>query len=345
MYGAIDKLDLKIAGGVKLKPKFAKHWGNPDNDTIFKKYRSGGRRLVEAGELGRAFPGVDARLTVGNPFHDNWGAKLEIRETAKKGFSDFVGIFDEIFDGDACLSEVLRGDLKVDVPGVPVPEFERSMYVQRKQTRQTEYDAAQPPGVDKAYGRRDGQTLYFGRGDGQVRIYDKLAELKFKLVEANKQRTRQGQRKKTFAEENGFDPIGILTRVEEQSGGRLFEPRYGVRVLGELHKLADARPFKNFRFATDGKGEKELNELDPLTRCAVMAMREYVKSHSAVEAREFLCQVYVPNESRTKASVDRLRRRFIQKYEHLFLRPAIAMVGTTYLVDKYRESVRRQLAA
>lgn len=326
----LDKLNVELEASGGFNPEFARPWKNEQYGKLFKmKY---GGMYEKVGDL-REY-GLDARLSCGNKFHPKAGPKLEIFKMGEKTVSDVVGIIEAVGGGDAWKSTILRTDLTSDTAGFGVEDFERSMYVKNMQTTQTEYGEYNPAQMERGYRRGKAQTLYFNRRDGQIRIYNKTEHRKVLLVQLNKQRKRFREPTKTFFEEYGYDPSEVRTRVEKQCGGRLPEKLWGIRELGQIHLLADVRPFDNFKFARDGSGDAELEELSPMTRGFILLLRDRAGDKGVADIRMFLKQVY-PDPRRC--------REFIQQYEHLFM-PQTKLTREA-LNAQYRRSIVKQLAA
>lgn len=326
----LDKLNLELEARGGFNPEFRRIWNSERHEKELKIIYGG--MYEKVGDL-RAF-GIDARLSCGNRFHPKAGPKLEIFKVGEKSISDIVEIHERVGGGDVWKAQITRVDLTADFIGVGVDEFERSMYLRYGQTTQDEYGKYNPAQMERAYRRGKAETVYFNRRDGQVRIYNKTEHRKVLLAALNRKRRRFGEPEKTFIEEYGYDPSETHTRVEKQCGGRLPEKLWGIRELGQIHHLADVRPFDNFKFASDGRGDAELAELAPMTRSFILALREMAIGKGVAHVRMFLKQSY---------GDPRQTRLFIQKYEHLFM-PQTHLNRET-LNEQYRRSIVRQLAA
>lgn len=326
----LDKLNLELEARAGFNPEFARVWNSERYDKDLKmKY---GGMYQKVGDL--RVLGIDARLSCGNRFHPKAGPKMEVFKVGEKSVSDVVEIHERVGGGDVWKAQITRVDLTADFIGPTVDEFERSMYLKHGQTTQDEYGKYNPAQMERAYRRGKAETLYFNRRDGQVRIYNKTAHRKVLLIALNRKRKRCGEPEKTFLEEYGYDESETHTRVEKQCGARLPEKLWGIRDLGQIHHLADVRPFDNFKFATDGRGDAELAELAPMTRSFILSLRFMAISKGVAHVRMFLKQTY---------GDPRQTRLFIQKYEHLFM-PETRLNRET-LNEQYRRSIVRQLAA
>lgn len=325
----LDKLNLELEARGGFNPQFRKDWNNERYAKDLKIIYGG--MYEKVGDL-RTF-GIDARLSCGNRFHPKAGPKLEIFKVGEKSISEIVEIHERVGGGDVWKSQITRVDLTADFIGPGVDVFEHALYLKGGQTTQNEYGKYNPAQMERAYRRGKSQTLYFNRRDGQVRIYNKTEHRKVLLQGLNRQRKRYNEPEKTFIEEYGYDPSETHTRVEKQCGARLPEKLWGIRELGQIHHLADVRPFDNFRFQSDGRGAAELAELAPMTRGFVLALREMAQTRSVAHVRMFLKQVY---------DDPRRCREFVQRYEHLFM-PSTQLTREL-LNDQYQRSIVRQLA-
>lgn len=325
----LDRLELIFPGETRLKPKFAEHWNSPVNDRIFK--MSSDAHYMKTGDL-RGI-GLDARLACGNRHYFQAGPKLTIFRMGEKAISEVIGIAEEIFDTDIWKASMPRVDLTADTEGVTVNEFEQGLYVLHKQTSQTEYGETDK--VDRAYRRGKAESIYFGRGKGQVRIYNKTEEREMLLRKLNRAHKRHNKPIRIFQEEYGYDPLGLpRTRVEKQCGGRLAEDLWGIRYLGDIHRLADVDPFANFRFACDLKQGKALNDLDDSMRAYILLLRRMAIERSLADVDLFLKQTYRNPEN---------LKKFKQRYRTLYTPEAL--ITRQSLTEQYRRSIIEQLAA
>lgn len=328
----LDKLNLELPARGGFTPEFGRRWNteNEQNNKLFKMVYGGMYQKV--GDL-REY-GVDGRLSCGSRYHPHTGPKLEIFKVGEKNISDIVEIIEQVSGGDPWKSTIMRADLTADFIGLGVDVFERGMYVKGGQTTQNEYGKYDPAQMERAYRRGKSETVYFNRRDGQVRIYNKTEHRKVLLIAENRRRRRRNEPEKTFYEEYGHEPSEIHTRVEKQCGGRLPEKLWGIREFGQIHHLADVRPFDNFKFALDGRGDAELAELSPMTRSFIISLRFMAVNKGMAHVRMFLKQTY---------GDARQARLFIQKYEHLFM-PQTELTREV-LNQQYQRSIIRQLAA
>lgn len=321
----LDKLNLIYPGSVRLRPDFARQLRNPANIKILNIKPGEGYR--ETADLRGV--NLDLRLSMGNRFNDKAGMKIEVIEVGAKSYSDVDGLLRQIVDGDPDVGELVRVDLTADFEKIRVSDFERAMYVTRKQTSQTEY----ADGVTRNFRRGRGDTIYFGRDD-QVRIYNKTEHRKVLLNEENRKRRRGGLPLLTFFEMWGYEPTEIRTRVERQCGSRAAERLWNIKYLGEIHKLADVDPFANFKFLHDAKRGKDFDELGPTMQMLLDLLRDYTEQHSVIETRTFI---------RQRFENPRSCRKFLQEYESFFMHPTL--LNGELLTAQFRRSIINQLAA
>ena len=321
----LDKLNLIMPRGMHLNRTFARHWNNPENVKLFK--IRPGEGYHKTGDLRDV--GLDLRLSCGLKWNDKAGMKVEVLGMGAKTYSDVDSLLRHVVDGDPDEGELVRVDLTADLEGIRVKEFERAMYVKYKQTSQTEYH----DGVTRNFRRGRGDTLYFGRKD-QTRIYNKTEHRKVLLIALNKRRRRFNEPPKSFVEEYGYEPTEIRTRVERQCGERAAERLWGVKHLGEIHRLADVNPFANFKFVQDAKRGKELEQMAPVMQLLLSLLREKTEETSVSETRCYVRQFYENPRS---------CRKFLQENERFFMLPTL--LSTELLTTQYRRSIIKQLAA
>lgn len=326
----LDKLDMELPPGMPWKPLFGRIWNNENRERDFKMTYGG--MYQKTGDL--RWMGLDARLACGHRFHEKLGPKIEIIGMGKKTYSDVVGIVEELIEGDAMESAMLRVDLTADTEGIPVSEFERALYLRNMQTSQTEYGDPVNDVIVRAYQRGKGETIYFNTRNGQVRIYNKTEHRRKLLIALNNKRRRHNEPMTTFEEEYGYDPKEIRTRVEKQCGARLAEKLWGIRTLGEIHRLADVKPFYNFKFARDAKRGEDFDQLGPSMALLMDLLRDFATDHSLVETR---------HKIRQRFDNPRSYRKFIQEYESHFTPKT--QLTREMLTDQYRRSIIAQLAA
>jgi hypothetical protein len=130
--------------------------------------------------------GIDAMLHVdckrGDGVH-----KGELLDTGKKPFTQILADIERVSNGNPLDFEVMRVDPAVDVPGVPVGYFHRFA---RVQFRQWSANIASVPIVERSeMGKRDIQTVYYGRRPNCIRVYNKIAEWQHQYHQAYKVRT------------------------------------------------------------------------------------------------------------------------------------------------------------
>jgi hypothetical protein len=322
----LDKLNLIFPGKMRLDPTFARHWNNEANIKLLK--IRPGEGYAKTGDLRGV--NIDARLSCGLRFNDKAGVKLEIFEVGKKAYSEIDAVLRQVMHGDVNDGEFSRVDLTADLTGIRVNEVERAMYVRFKQTSQTEY----ADGVTRNFRRGRGDTIYFGRGGDQVRVYNKTEHRKVLLAKENARRRRHGYETKTFFEEYGYEPTEIRTRVERQCGERGTDRLWGIKRWGEVHRLADVDPFANFRFVGDVKRGKDFRELEPRQQLLLDLLRDYSDRHSVAETRTMIKQYY---------DNPRVCRKFLQNFERFWMHQTV--VTGELLKMRFRESIVAQLAA
>lgn len=326
----IDKLDLEVPQSRRFRPDFARAWNGPENEKIFRK-TTGGLYLVTADLRGI---GIPARLSCGHKHHEKLGPKLEIIGAGDMPFSQWAGIHEEIFEGEAWEDAILRADLTADVKGVSVSDLGKMMTCKFKHTNQQEYgDTAH---VTASYARFAAQSLYYGRKPRQTRIYDKtLHRLCVLLPAIHRGQRKRGETLSTFEDVYGYPPSHMVTRVERQMGARETSEAWGVGVLGEIPRLMKCDPFENLRFIRGDADGLELCELDGTQCMLIELLRERVDQDGLDQARAWI---------RGRFSKANTYRKFWRENEHLIVRanPAITREA---LAMEYRRTLAAQLAA
>jgi hypothetical protein len=337
----VDTLHLEVPATMPFRADFAKAWNGPENEKHFQK--TGGGLYLVASDL-RSYTGIPARLSVGHRHHKKLGPKLEIFQAGDKCRTEWIETVEAIFAGDAEESAILRADLTGDVRGVPVGVFERAIYAKFKHTAQSEYGGPGERTLEEleelacSYSRFDAQTLYFGRKPCQLRIYDKTRHrLKVLLVQKNKLRRRAGLEPVSFFEEYGYNPREVVTRVERQMGAREPAKAFGVKYLGEIHRLMKCDPFERLQLAGDLGGViEELEEIEGARRLLVCYIRDHIERTGLQDARAFGRAQF-----RRPASF----RKFWAENEHLIFATAGPGVTRADLTAEFHQSLQVQLAA
>jgi hypothetical protein len=330
--GGIDKLDVEIPFGMKMRREFSKAWNFKSYGAPIVKRRSD--LYSETADLSPM--GIPARLSMGHRHHKRLGPKLEIFEAGGLAYSDWICIAERIFqgdDGDVQDSTILRVDLTADIEEVSVPDFAGMLYAQYKQTTRTRHN-----GLIEEVRRKGSQTMYYGVRPHQSKIYNKtLHRLNDLLPKHNKARVKQGLSVESFQQVFGHSPDKIITRVERLCGDREATKRYGVKRLGNLYQLVDAEPFANLRFKADMPKKKDSRGMDPVTRIAVDSLIERNQREGLEATRAYLREIY------STGSRDAFYK-FWGRYGHLIMEPS-EQVSQQTLTECYRESLRKQLAA
>ena len=104
--------------------------------------------------------------------------KVEILQTGEKSIGEIGSILGRMFDTDPDRLPIMRADLTADIKGVTVPWFRDHTYLPFKRLRrQIGYIPAAPwMAVQNAVA----QTIYMGKAPNQHRIYDKVAEQRYR---------------------------------------------------------------------------------------------------------------------------------------------------------------------
>lgn len=208
--------------------------------------------------------GVPAILHWGLRFGGTPDHKLELLDTGERTFTQLMQDILAVFDVDPLALEIMRLDIAVDVPGVPVPWFQKHARVVRKVWVS---DLGEVPLSEM--GKRTIQTLYFGKRPNMFRIYDKVAEYEQQYRTYLRQVFRQKPaarmrvvptRVLSFEEFLGYAPEPTLTRIERQmSGDRVPQQLSTVR---HLLRASEFDPFYALRLRPSTDKAPELGEDD-----------------------------------------------------------------------------------
>jgi hypothetical protein len=324
----IDKVEVRIPAKAEFSREFGSLYrdirGNPKADPF-----RGSRHYLYVGDL-RKF-GYEAILHMGCVRDKHGNHKLELLDTGAMSYAAMRNEIERIFKLDPRWLPLVRVDLAADVRSVPVSWFVAHVRARWKQwvcDIGHEHEAAEYARM----GRREVQTLYFGKRPNCFRIYDKLAEYHCQYARLTRGAS-DATELPTFEEAYGYPESGIiLTRVERQMGGGRVPAQ--IDTFGKLkRRLASFNPFERLEFLAVGTREPRIEDYGLvrwgfgkwLASCAedigVHRLRTLVNKHSGGHAS-----------------------RVFRDYAE-FLPADDAALTQTELLERFRESVRKQLAA
>lgn len=257
----IDNLDVRVPPDAPYHPDFSRLYSRIHHDSSNSPFRRS-RHYLLVGDL-RPY-GYDVILNL-HCLRGRLGYhKVELLDTGRMTFAGMVNEIERIFEVDATKLEVMRIDLAADVPGIPVKWFQERMKARYKQVF-----AAVGSTHFVEIGKREIQTLYFGKRPNLFRIYDKIAEYKFQY--------EQLQRKSetplpSFEEMFGVPESGyVLTRVERQYGGGKIPEK--LSTVAKLKTVQHFCPFDALGIMDGGKAQPNPDDYTFETYLAGMYLR------------------------------------------------------------------------
>jgi hypothetical protein len=346
----IDKLEVIVPNGKPFAREFATVYADAAADGVIP-WRSS-RHYTNVVDL-RMF-GFDSILHAGCKRGKDGNHKLELLDTGSKSYSEIVAEVERIFDADPLKLECKRVDLCADVQGVPVGWFHDRLRATFKQ-----FSAKIGVQEFSEMGRREMQTLYYGKRPNCFRIYNKTAEMmnQYKalcrapksqpssaameavtglhLVDADTvlpvaRDVNSDAELPSFRELFGVDESAILTRVERQIGGGRVPEQLNTIARLKANAL-DFNPFERLQFLSSGVMEPRPEDYDFETYCTGMFLRKMANTHGMQWTRAFMNR-------------DRNGSRRARKYAS-FLPFNEGGISAGKLFELYRETLSRQLAA
>lgn len=383
----LDKLEIRVPAAAAFRPEFREMYAELAADPKGP-FRKRGPHYVLTGDL-RTY-GYDLILHL-HCVHGEGNHKVELLDTGKRGFSFLLAECEQIFDFDPLRCGVMRVDCAADVLGVGVHWFNQHSRVRWKQFgNEMGCLLLEPPGASTSLpysqmGKREIQTLYFGKRPNCYRIYDKIAEMKAeyrrfrgrdsaalvkRMLDAGATSDQVEWRLKseglnpdaenctpTFETIYGVPENGcILTRCERQIGGGELPtiPVPGkpakewerLNTVGALKKrLLEYNPYREFEIVEAGLPEPVRDNYTLTDYMAGMYLRSRILREGLQQTRAWL-----NSHQRTGAkSPGRHANRLLEKLAE-FLPPSIALEGhkslsVDKLYERYRSSLAKQMAA
>jgi hypothetical protein len=253
--------------------------------------------------------------------------KLELKDTGTKSFSNLVAQVENTIEESSEDLEIMRIDLCADVAEVPVDWFFPRIRVKFKRVS---YEMGNLK--YRRIGKQGVQTISAGKRPNIVRIYDKIEEYKFQLKKRKRKQSPDAD-ELTLKSEFGVSERATITRVEQQFGGGRV-PRQ-ISCFRLLSHLPEFNPFANIEIL-NGTGARvpTLKEcgLDMwLTGTRLRAIQDEVGQQAF---RRWLSA----NSSGNAA-------RYLTRYRDFLLPDGPNLLTRETLVEIYRDSVIKQLAA
>jgi len=326
----IDKLDVRIPCNALFRHRFAELFSEIRQTANVDPFH----RTRHYEMVGNLQPfGYDAILHMHNRHGKVGNHKLELLDTGKQTFAGLIAEIESIFEIDATELEIMRLDVAIDIPGIPVSWFQERLRAQYKQI-QSAIGCSQLAEL----GRGNIQTLYFGKRPCLFRIYDKIAEYKQQYKRLLQQHKRLHEERRcalpSFEEVFGVPEQGyVLTRVERQYGGGKIPEE--VSTVEQLRRLEHLEPFKPLGIVDGGLIEPKAEDYSFETYLAGMQLRQM--------ARELGMQAVAKHI--TRHSKGNTKWAYEKFKDFLPVEHTSEMVNTDYLNVQFQESIRRQFLA
>jgi len=324
----IDKVEVRIPSRAPFSGAFKEVYRDLAGDSRVNPFRRS-QHYLSVGDL-RPF-GYDVILHMGCVHDKHGNHKVELLDTGTMSYARMGHEIERIFDLDARRLALMRLDLAADVRGVPVPWFDRHVLARWKQwvcdIGQVERETSEYARM----GRRQVQTLYFGKRPNCFRIYDKIAEYRHQYDQLARGLSDAAELP-SFDEVYGYPATGVtLTRVERQMGGGRIPGQ--IDTFGKLKDSAAFNPFDRLRFLACGLEEPQIENYGLMKYGFGMFLRRQAEDIGMHRLRALL----------NRYSGGGHAARTLREYRDFL--PADAGITAERLYATYRESVGRQIAA
>ena len=327
-WGAIDKIELRL-------PRMTQFRAEPREYMAESRHFENSTRIRKSGRYEWVTDlrpiGIDALLHYSlkrdeNDPHEG-EHKLELLDTGLKTYSELVAQIERTIDLPIDELDVMRIDLCVDLYEIPVDFFLTNVRVKFKR-------AAHEIGLVKYQhiGKNGIQTILVGKRPNVVRFYDKKAELQEQLRKLNRLQSCDSD-PLTLKSAFGISESATITRVERQfGGGRIPEE---IDCFGKLSILPEFDPFTNIVFHEEtGASTPTLGECSLDMWLAGTRLQQLQKLMGEQQFHRFLNSHSAGNAA-----------RYNKRYRDFLVPTGDAILNSQILFDKYRESVKKQLAA
>ena len=320
----IDKAELRIPRTVPFTESVERYFRPADYASHSAYLRPTGF-YAAVGDL-REHLGIPAILHRGYKFGNKHESKIELLDTGEMNAERIREVIRQIVKVNPDELELMRVDLCADIPNVPVLWFQKQMRVKAKQF-------ASEMGIMpiSAMGRRETETLYFGKRPNLIRVYNKIREWQkqYRKLSRNRRRDADGP---SFRETFGHNESETLTRIERQYGGDRIPPE--LSTLGALFQYApDYNPFAAVEFL--GLQHSVIPKVEDVGVPAYLkglGFRSLIETQGLQQARAMIAKHSHGNCSRYMEQLE----RFI---------PGLGTESLTpeKLFESYRESIRKQI--
>jgi hypothetical protein len=321
----IDKLDLRAPSFATLRPLVRQYVRVVNHDEYSVRLRP---NAYYSNRCDLRPLGIDAMLFLNAKFQSEHNHKLELLDTGKKTYSEFVEIAEAVFDLDPDSLGTMRIDLTADVADVSVSWCKQHTRIRFKRSNdehgKLEYGQ---------FGKAQVETLRAGKGDSLFRIYNKTEELKMQFRRMCRKQNRDAE-PLDFEKEFGYSPDATITRFERQCRGRSIP---GVLdTFARLPNAADYNPFDVVEFVQSGNaGLPSIDQCDsPSEYFTGLGLQAKCKEMGMQQFRPWLNKATKGNAART-----------MQRYGKFFPDGKAPGLTSADLYELYRESIKRQLSA
>lgn len=351
----IDKLEVVVPNKADFSPEFS-HIFSETRGAPGDPFRRGQRYTVTA-DL-RQF-GIGAVVHLWSTQGKVARHKVELLETGKMSLREMEHEVTRIFDTDPAKLEVRRMDAAADVDNLPMDFFHQRVRVMYKQWAAKIGKDHLAPGPLRGpteieyseMGKRELQTLYYGKRPNCLRIYNKTAEYRHQYKYFLRD-VEPGPDLPTFEDLYGITESQVRTRVERQMHGDKLPLQ--LNTISRLRaNVLEFDPFARMKFIQGGKPEPNPDSYDLETWAAGMFWRQQWEERGAQWVYSMM------NRERNGARMLRRFKDFLPKDPNaeqtamdLGDRPAeqqtfIGMENfdARKLTELYRASTERQLAA
>jgi len=334
MMAMIDKLDVRVPRRAPFRRQFAELYEHIALDDARlsmegKPMRRRSSRYYESVLDLREF-GHELILHGYARLSKSGDHKVELVDTGKTGLSHMLNEISRIFDVDPEKLAIIRVDLTVDVPGIPVPWFSAHCRAQYKR-----WSADIGRFVDDLEYSQMGikvlETFYLGKRPNVYRIYNKNAEREYEY----KQFLRKANREKgiipSFEDMYGCPRNSILTRVERQIGGGRLPPQ--LDTVKKLRFASSFNPFERLRFVAGCENEPQPSDYRSDVYRRGIQIRQEILEQGLQRVRYMLNEQSMGNADRILSTV----ADFIPAGGH--------RMTSEELYGRYQESICKQVRA
>lgn len=336
----IDKLEVRVPAGTPFSRKFERVYSEIAHSEDFYKHFRPSQHYLQVGDLRPL--GHSSILHFSNKHGKEGNSKLELLDCGKMGYSQMLDEIEGVFKVNPGALDVMRVDAAADVPNVPVAWFHGAARAKYKQFAQ-QVSKEKLEIQSDTMGKREIQTLYFGKRPNCIRVYNKIAEFEheysgfLRKIQNSADNGPCLRAIPTFEEIYQRQRTDVLTRVERQmAGGRI---PHKLTIVATLKRHgAEYNPFDKIEFTNSAQMRPEPNPWNYKLKTYAAGM--YFRQRIEAEGMHFF-RAWVNRHSRRNA--DKIIKEFRDFLpEEITSAPGITEVE---LFERYRDSFARQMAA